>query len=444
MSVKTKLTIMSFLEFAVWGAYLTSMGNYLGSIGLGPKIGSFYAMQGIVSIFMPAIMGIVADRWIPVQRLLGLNHLIAAIFMLATGYYGYISGPDVNFTTIFTLYTISVAFFMPTIALSNSTGYSVLKQNGLDVIKAFPPIRTFGTIGFIFAMLFVNFFGYTDGVLGFNFDSNPSFVSFQQDYHQFYVSGILGIVLFLYSFALPNCPVNTSTEKRTLSEALGLKAFSLFKQKKMAVFFIFSMLLGVSLQITNGYANPFITTFKNAPEYAHTWGASNANALISLSQISETLCILLIPFFLKRFGIKVVMLMSMFAWVLRFGLFGLGDPGSGVWMFILSMIVYGIAFDFFNVSGSLYVDNETSEDIRSSAQGVFMMMTNGFGATIGMFVAQAVVNHYVYSQEDLGMQIEGWRTSWLLFALYSLIVTILFAVAFKYKHKPEDVETIKH
>jgi NHS family nucleoside permease-like MFS transporter/NHS family xanthosine MFS transporter len=238
---------------------------------------------------------------------------------------------------------------------------------------------------------------------------------------------------------LPNCPVKSGT-KKTLAEAFGLKAFTLFKQKKMAVFFIFSMLLGVSLQITNGYANPFITTFKNIPEYANTWGASNANALISLSQISETLCILLIPFFLKRFGIKVVMLMSMVAWVLRFGLFGVGDPGSGVWMFILSMIVYGIAFDFFNVSGSLFVDNETTEDIRSSAQGVFMMMTNGFGATLGMFIAQAVVNYYVYSQEDLTLQLEGWRHSWIIFSLYSLVVTVLFAIVFKYKHKPEDVE----
>ncbi|MDH6601563.1 NHS family xanthosine MFS transporter [Myroides gitamensis] len=444
MNVKLKLTFMNFLEFAVWGAYLTSMGNYLGSIGLGPKIGSFYAMQGIVSIFMPAIMGIVADRWIPVQRLLGINHLLAALFMFATGYYGYVSGSNVDFTTIFTLYSISVAFFMPTIALSNSTAYTVLKQNQLDVIKAFPPIRTFGTIGFIIAMLFVNFFGYTDGTLGFNFSSSPNFISFQQDYHQFYISGFLGVILFLYSFVLPNCPVNKSDEKRTLADAFGLKAFALFKQKKMAIFFIFSMLLGVSLQITNGYANPFITTFKNIPEYASTWGASNANAIISLSQISETLCILLIPFFLKRFGIKVVMLMSMIAWVLRFGLFGLGDPGNGVWMFILSMIVYGIAFDFFNVSGSLYVDNETSEDIRSSAQGVFMMMTNGFGATIGMFLAQAVVNHYVYSQEDLVLQVEGWRHSWIIFALFSLVVTILFAIIFKYKHKPEDVKNISH
>ena len=444
MSVKFRLTVMSFLQFAVWGAYLTSMGNYLGSIGLGPKIGLFYAMQGIVSIFMPAIMGIVADRWIPAQRLLGLNHLIAAIFMFATGYYGLTAGDNVDFSTIFSFYAISVAFFMPTIALSNSTAYNILKQNNLDTIKAFPPIRTMGTVGFIVAMLFVNFFGFEDGSFGFNFTGNTSFISFQSNYYQFFVSGVLGVLLFLFSFLLPNCPINKSKEKQSLSDAFGLKAFALFKDKKMAIFFIFSMLLGVSLQITNGYANPYITLFKDIPSFSNTWGANNANALISLSQVSETLCILLIPFFLKRFGIKTVMLMAMVGWVLRFGLFGLGNPGSGVWMFILSMIVYGIAFDFFNVSGSLYVDNETDEKIRSSAQGVFMMMTNGFGATIGMLIAQYIVNHYVFSQINLEQQLEGWRTSWYIFAGYALVVTILFAIIFKYKHDPKSVENISH
>jgi len=431
---------MNFLEFAVWGAYLTSMGNYLGSIGLGPKIGLFYAMQGIVSIFMPAILGIVADRWIPVQRLLGISHALAAIFIFGAGYYGMTAGAETDFATLFTLYSLSVAFFMPTIALSNSTAYSILVKNGYDTIKAFPPIRTFGTVGFICAMLFVNFAGIQDGQLAFNFSNESGFPSFQNSYSQFFVSAVLGIILFFYSFTLPNCEINKSSEKRTLSDALGLKAFALFKEKKMAIFFIFSMFLGVSLQITNGYANPFITSFKEIPEFANTWGSNNANALISLSQVSETLCILLIPFFLKRFGIKKVMLMAMFAWFLRFGLFGLGNPGTGVWMFVLSMIVYGIAFDFFNVSGSLFVDNETDKSIRSSAQGVFMMMTNGFGATIGMLAAGEIVNHFVFSQTDPVAQLEGWTISWYIFAGYALLITILFAIIFKYKHNPNEIK----
>ena len=445
MNIKIRLIILSFLQFAVWGAYLTSMGNYLGSIGLGQQIGLFYAMQGFVSILMPAIMGIIADRWIPAQKLLGISHLIAAIFLGAAAYYGMQHIDSTDFTTLFTLYSLSVMFYMPTIALSNSVAYSALINNNFDTIKTFPPIRTFGTIGFIVAMLFVNFAGFENGNFTLNFSNSQGFVSFQNTYAQFFVSAFLGIVLFAYSFTLPHCPTNKSDEKQTLSDALGLKAFALFKDKKMAIFFVFSMLLGISLQITNGYANPFITSFKDIPQYADSWGANNANALISLSQVSETLCILLIPFCLKRFGIKKVMLMAMFSWFLRFGLFAVGDPGSGVWMFILSMIVYGVAFDFFNVSGSLFVDQETDANIRSSAQGVFMMMTNGFGSTIGMLVAGEIVNHYqIFSDIDPVTKMNGWYSAWTIFACYSLVVAIMFMIVFKYKHTPEKLENINH
>jgi len=445
MNIKIRLIILSFLQFAVWGAYLTSMGNYLGSIGLGQQIGLFYAMQGFVSILMPAIMGIIADRWIPAQKLLGISHLIAAIFLGAAGYYGMQHSDSTDFTTLFSLYSLSVMFYMPTIALSNSVAYSALINNNFDTIKTFPPIRTFGTIGFIVAMLFVNFAGFENGSFTLNFSNSQGFVSFQNTYAQFFVSAFLGIVLFAYSFTLPHCPTNKSDEKQTLSDALGLKAFALFKDKKMAIFFVFSMLLGISLQITNGYANPFITSFKDIPQYADSWGANNANALISLSQVSETLCILLIPFCLKRFGIKKVMLMAMFSWFLRFGLFAVGDPGSGVWMFILSMIVYGVAFDFFNVSGSLFVDQETDANIRSSAQGVFMMMTNGFGSTIGMLVAGEIVNHYqIFSDIDPVTKMNGWYSAWAIFAYYALAVAIMFMIVFKYKHTPEKLENINH
>ena len=443
MNIKIRLIILSFLQFAVWGAYLTSMGNYLGSIGLGQQIGLFYAMQGFVSILMPAIMGIIADRWIPAQKLLGISHLIAAIFLGAAGYYGMQHSDSTDFTTLFSLYSLSVMFYMPTIALSNSVAYSVLINNNFDTIKTFPPIRTFGTIGFIVAMLFVNFAGFENGNFTLNFSNLQGFVSFQNTYAQFFVSAFLGIVLFAYSFTLPHCPTNKSDEKQTLYDALGLKAFALFKDKKMAIFFVFSMLLGISLQITNGYANPFITSFKDIPQYADSWGANNANALISLSQVSETLCILLIPFCLKRFGIKKVMLMAMFSWFLRFGLFAVGDPGSGVWMFILSMIVYGVAFDFFNVSGSLFVDQETDDNIRSSAQGVFMMMTNGLGSTIGMLVAGEIVNYYqIFSDIDPVTKMNGWYSAWTIFAYYSLVVAILFMLVFKYKHTPEKLKNI--
>lgn len=420
--ISIRLIIMNFLQYAIWGAYLTSMGSYLVNIGLGAKIGIFYAMQGIVSIFMPAIIGIIADKYIQAQKVLGLCHGIAGLAMIAAGYYGLVAGDSVNFATLFSLYSISVAFYMPTIALSNSVAYSGLEKFGMDTVKDFPPIRVFGTVGFICSMLFVNFMS-IDGV------------QFQLSYNQFFTSGVIGLVLAAYAFTLPACPVAKGGESKSVAEAFGLKAFALFKKKDMAIFFIFSMLLGVSLQITNGFANPFITHFKEIPEYANAWGAQNANALISLSQLSETLCILLIPFAMKFFGIKKVMLIAMFAWVFRFGLFGAGNPGSGVWMFVLSCLVYGVAFDFFNISGSLYVNMKTDEKIRSSAQGLFMLMTNGIGATIGTLGAQEIVNKFVYNAAE-----PSWSTAWYLFAAYALVVGVLFMILFKDPKKQVDAQ----
>lgn len=427
--LKIKLSAMNFLEFAVWGAYLTSLGNYLGGVGLASQIKWFYAIQGIVSIFMPGIIGIVADKWIRAQRMLSLCHLIAGVFMLAAGWYGMQTGGDIQFAPLFILYSISVAFFMPTIGLANSVAYSALSRAGLDTVKAFPPIRVFGTVGFICSMLFVNF------------------TQFQQSYAQLFTSGILSLVLCLYSLTLPDCPVNKGASA-SIADALGLKAFTLFRNPRMAIFFIFSMFLGVSLQITNGYGNVFITSFKEVAEFANLWGVKNANALISLSQVSETLCILLIPFCLKRFGIKGVMLISMFAWVMRFGCFGLGDPGSGLWLFIISMIVYGVAFDFFNVSGSLYVDQQTDPSMRSSAQGLFMIMTNGLGATFGTLAAGAVLDRLVFSQPAGIDQIQGWHLSWMIFAAYALVVGVLFMFIFRTGDKSgnvklEDLEAAK-
>ena len=420
--ISIRLIIMNFLQYAIWGAYLTSMGSYLVNIGLGAKIGIFYAMQGIVSIFMPAIIGIIADKYIQAQKVLGLCHGIAGLVMIAAGYYGLVAGDSVNFATLFSLYSISVAFYMPTIALSNSVAYSGLEKFGMDTVKDFPPIRVFGTVGFICSMLFVNFMS-IDGV------------QFQLSYNQFFTSGVIGLVLAAYAFTLPACPVAKGGESKSVAEAFGLKAFALFKKKDMAIFFIFSMLLGVSLQITNGFANPFITHFKEIPEYANAWGAQNANALISLSQLSETLCILLIPFAMKFFGIKKVMLIAMFAWVFRFGLFGAGNPGSGVWMFVLSCLVYGVAFDFFNISGSLYVNMKTDEKIRSSAQGLFMLMTNGIGATIGTLGAQEIVNKFVYNAAE-----PSWSTAWYIFAAYALVVGVLFMILFKDPKKQVDAQ----
>lgn len=419
LGIKIRLIVMNFLIFAVWGAYLCSLGVYLANIGMGANIGYFFAVQGIVSLFMPALMGIIADKWIPAQKLLGICHLLCALFMAAVGYMG-MTHAEPSFNQIFWLYSASVAFFMPTIALGNSVSYNALTKAGLDTVKDFPPIRVFGTIGFIISMWIVDLTG------------------FKENYMQLYVSAIWGVILGVYAFTLPDCPVNKMSQSTSIIDTLGLRAFVLFKQKKMALFFIFSFLLGMCLQVTNGFAGTFLSDFGQIDEYKNTFAVEHNIMLSSLSQISETLCILLIPFFLKRFGIKVVMLISMFAWVLRFGFFGMGNPGNGVWLFILSMIVYGVAFDFFNISGSLYVDSETEKHIRSSAQGVFMMMTNGLGATVGSFCAQAVVNKFAYQYDASDpARMEGWSTCWYIFAAFALVVAILFAISFPYKYRQE-------
>ena len=430
--MKFRLALMSFLEFAVWGAYLTCMGNYLGVAGLGDQISWFYAIQGIVSIFMPTLMGIVADKYIQPQRLLGLCHLLAGGLMLSCWWLGEQAGfgNELADKSLFiALYTLSVAFYMPTIALTNTVAFTILKNNGLDTVKDFPPIRVLGTVGFILTMWFVNCAFVDETGFGFTLGDNPH--KFQYSYMQFFVSGILSFVLFAYCFTLPQCKLEKKEQKVSLVESLGLNAFKLFKRKQMALFFIFSALLGMCLQVTNGFAGPFLTHFNASPDpaIADSFAADNATLLTSLSQISEALCILMIPFFLKRFGIKVVMLMSMFAWVFRFGFFGIGNPAMpGVLLFILSCIVYGVAFDFFNVSGGIFVDQECEPSIKASAQGLFMMMTNGVGATVGTLAAGEVVNYFC-SWQDGYLQGE-WTTCWYIFAAFALMVGVSFALVF--------------
>ena len=415
--MKLRLIGMSFLQFSVWGAYLISMGTYLFSTGMGDKVGYFYAMQGVVALFMPALMGIVADRWIPAQKLLAGCHLLSALFKAGMGY---VAISDVvwssdKYPILLLLYALSVAFFMPTLALANSVSYTVLERVNVDPVKGFPPIRVFGTVGFISAMIATD-------VLG-----------IQASPYQFFLSAFIGVLAAGYALTLPACPIDYRSHGKSLMEVLGLNAFVLFKQRKMLIFFVFSVLLGVALQITNGFANPYLNSFSRLPEYADAFGVRHANVLISISQISETLCLLFVPYALERLGIKRVMLIAMFCWVLRFGLFGLGNPGDKVWMFVLSMLVYGVAFDFFNISGSLFVNQETDISIRSSGQGLFMMMTNGFGATIGTVLAQQVVNHYVDYASPMP-QVQGWSKAWFVFAAYMLVVAILFVVMFKNEH----------
>lgn len=413
-NIKGRLIALNFLEFAIWGSYLVSMGIYLGHAGMGHQIFWFYTVQGLVSLIMPAAAGIIADRWIPAQKMLSLCHGLSALFMLCAGYYG-LSTEAPAFSVLFSLYTFSLAFFMPTIGLCNSVAFNALNKSNLDPVTHFPAIRVWGTVGFICAELFVNF------------------TQFANSAAQFVTAGVLGVAMAVYALTMPGCPVNPASSG-SLVDSLGLTAFKLFRNRTMALFFIFSMLLGVCLQITNSYGTLFIDSFQQIAVFANDWAARNATALTALSQASEALCILLIPMCLKRFGIKGVILMAMGAWVLRFGFFSVGNTGSGIIFLVLSCIVYGVAFDFFNVAGGLFVDKQTSKSIRSSAQGLFMIMTNGIGASVGTFLAgTCVVNRFVKldGSGDALANLEGWHISWAIFAAYALVIGLLFLVMFK-------------
>lgn len=458
MSIKLRLTIMNFLQFFVWGAWLITIANYwFGTKNWdGTQFGTIFATMGIASLFMPTIIGIIADRWINAEKLYSFLHFLYALCLI---YLARVEDPN----TFFYVMLAAMCCYMPTLALSNSIAYSSLTAAKYDLIKAFPPVRVWGTVGFIAAMWITNLSG----------NKATEF--------QFYIAAAGSITLALYSlFVIPKCPPQRLIKENSKwTELLGLEAFKLFANYKMALFFIFSMFLGAALQLTNAYGDVFLSEFSFYPKYANSLVVEGSTIIMSISQISETLFILAIPFFLKRFGIRNVMLFAMVAWVLRFGLFAFGNPSDGLWMIILSCVVYGLAFDFFNISGSLFVESSTDSKIRSSAQGLFMMMTNGFGAVFGSISSGWLIDKY-FTQgfsnvNDLAKRLEttvdnskflefinsrgitiengtfnevlylkDWHNIWLTFAGYTLLIVIAFAILFKHKHNPQEVDNIAH
>ncbi len=415
MGIKFRITVMNFLQFFIWGAWLLSFGKYLGvTLGFsGEQIGAIFMTLGIASLFMPGLMGIVADRWMSANKLYALIHILGAILL-------YFAAQQTGFNSLYIVMLLYLMLYMPTIALANTVSYSLLEKEGCDIVKDFPPIRVWGTVGFIIAVWVID-------ILGWGLSN-----------YQLYFSAAFSLVLGLYSLTLPNCGVEKTQAKKTLIQALGLDALVLFKNKKMAIFFIFSMLLGAALQITNMWGEAFLHDFGNIDAYKDAFAVTHNGILMSISQISEALFILTIPFFLKRFGIKKVMLMSLFAWVLRFALFGIGFPtGFGLMFLVLSMIIYGLAFDFFNISGSLFVEMEAEPRIRASAQGLFMIMTNGLGAMAGAYGSGVIIE--MYTQNG----VRNWQEIWFIFAAYALVIAIAFMFLFKYKHDPKALEQVR-
>jgi MFS transporter, NHS family, xanthosine permease len=408
MKITVRLTIMNFLEFFVWGSWLISLGGYMIHVlkFSGSEVGSIYATMGVASLFMPALMGIIADRWMNAERVLAICHLIGALTLIAAAQVS-------DFGSMYLLMLLNAMFYMPTIALNNSVSYAILQKEKKDIVKVFPPIRVWGTLGFVAAMWIIDFGRWALSAT------------------QLYVSATAGILLAVYAFTLPACEPTAVKGKGSFIARMGLDAFVLFKRTRMAVFFIFAMLLGAALQITNTFGEAFIHDF--AGVYPDSFAVQHPSLLMSVSQISETLFILTIPFFLQRFGIKKVMLISMFAWVLRFGLFGVGNPGDGLVLLILSMIIYGMAFDFFNISGSLFVRQESDHSILASAQGLFMLMTNGIGAFVGGTLSGWVVDYFTVNGE------RNWQSIWFTFAAYALVLAVVFPFVFRYEEKSNPV-----
>ena len=430
MNIKFRLIVMNFFQFFVWGSWLITIGSYWfqtlpklypivdastgASVWTGSAFGLLFSTMGIASLFMPALLGIIADRWINAEKLYGLCHISGAVVLFCLPL---VKDP----TTMFWVLLLNMIFYMPTLALSITVAYTALKNKGKDIVTHYPPIRVFGTIGFIAALWTV------------------SLLHFETSANQFYVASAASLFLGLYAFSLPKCPPRLGLKQnKSIVDALGLTSFSLFKERQMALFFIFAMLLGAALQLTNAYGDTFLHDFATVPKYKDFTAVKYPAIIMSISQISETLFILAIPFFLRRFGIKYVMFFSMVAWVLRFVLFAYGNPGDGLWMIILSCIVYGMAFDFFNISGSLFVESQSDPAIRASAQGLFMMMTNGFGAVIGSSVSGVIIQKY-FTHADNSKE---WYGIWMAFAGYALVVAFLFLLVFKQKHNQDAIKNI--
>ncbi|MFA6085244.1 nucleoside permease [Mucilaginibacter sp.] len=418
MNIKFRLILMNFMQFFIWGAWLLTIGAYWfqNKQWSGAQFGAIFSTMGIASIFMPTITGIIADRFMNAEKLYGIMHILGALTLFSLPL---VTDPS----TFFWVILLNMMFYMPTLSLSITVAYSALKSQNIDVVKEYPPIRTWGTVGFIVALWAV------------------SLTHNETSANQFYIASAISLALGIYSFSLPKCPpLLNKANNKSFSSRLGLNAFALFKTPRFAIFFAFSLLLGAALQLTNAYGDTYIHDFKNVPEYKDSLAVKYPAIIMSISQISETLFILAIPFFLRKFGIKYVMLFSMLAWVLRFGLFAFGDPAGGLWMIILSCIVYGMAFDFFNISGSLFVETQAAPEIRGSAQGLFMMMVNGFGAFFGSIISGAVIQQF-FTMPD---QSKNWHGIWLTFAGYALVIAIIFPFVFRYKHNAALKHAIQH
>lgn len=402
MSVRRRLTIAQFGQFFVWGCWLVTLGAYaLTTVGLsGPQVGVLYSMLGLSSLVTPGLVGLAADRWLSPERLYASLHAVAGLALLGASLAEDVIG-------LFVAMAVVALAYMPTISLGYAVSYALLEGADEDVVAVFPRIRVWGTVGFIVAMWTVSLSGW------------------ELSSAQLVLGGTVELCLAGYLLTLAHRPPAGIRREGTVWSALGLDAFRFFRSRQLAVFFAFAFALGVLLALSGNWVDVFLHDFGTQPTYADALAVRYPAMLISLSQVSEVVFILLIPFFLGRLGIRFVMLLAMTAWVVRFALLGFGDPGAGLWLLLGAMIAYGCAFDFFNIAGSLYVETQVAGESRASAQGLFMMMVNGFGAVAGSLIGGFLFD--VFTTDD----VTDWGGFWLTCMGCAAILMVLFVALFR-------------
>lgn len=410
-SIKTKLSVISFLEYAIWGSYLTSMGIFFANRGLGSKVGLFFAIQGFVAFIVPILAGYLADKWLSPLKMFRYSHAISFAGLLLIGLYALYGGN--SFAVYALLFFVLSAGYIPTLSLYFSLSFQELTSQGLDTVKSFPPIRAWGTVGFVVSMWIVNLVkSHLTGL--------------------FFIQGAFFSALMLFSSFMLHDSKSAGTDSHT--------AFSLapLKEHSLSVLLLFSFFVGLSLQLSNAYNGPFLDSFAADAAFKDAFFVRNSVLLLSVSQISETLVIFLIPFFMNRYSIKGVYAIGIVSWIVHFILLAFATPRMpSVLLIILSMLIYGLSFNLYSVATSLYIDKHVPENIRSSAQGFVLMFCNGLGGTIGIVACQFVVNSFTESSVVGGVSylVGNWSAIWLFFAAYMTIVLLLFL--FLYRKKQE-------
>jgi nucleoside transporter len=394
-SVRVKLSIMMFLQYFTWGAFFVTLGTYLGGLGFsGQRIGLAYGTSALGAIIAPFFVGMIADRFFATQHILTVLHLLGAVLLYAVS-------QVTEFSAIYPLLLLYFVCYMPTLALTNSLSFSVMSSPE----KQFPGVRVLGTIGWIAAGLFVGW------------------MQWEKVNTALQLAAISSAVLGIYCLSLPNTPPPNRGKRTTVSDILGLEALSLLKQWPFLVFVIGSFLICIPLQFYYGFTNVFLNGI----------GVENAAGKMTIGQMSEILFMLVMPVFFVRLGVKWMLLVGMACWAARYVLFAYGNAGDGMWMLYIGIALHGICYDFFFVTGYIYVDKKAPEAIRASAQGFITLVTLGIGGFIGTWLAGVTADHFTVDGKV------DWQQFWLVPAAAAAVVMVLFAVTFFDKVDDEKV-----